>query len=256
MSYFHAVLLGIVEGITEFLPISSTGHLVLTARLLSIPYSDFLKSFEIVIQAGAIMAAFSDHGMRLVRDRQLLLRVGAAFIPTAVVGLLLYPLVKHLLGSTSVVIAAMGIGGLLLIAFERWYREPADASEDLSRMSYRSAAAIGLAQCVALVPGVSRSATTILAGLALGLSRRAIVEFSFLLAIPTLGAATILDLYKNQDLLSGTSLILLAVGFLVSWAVALVTMRWLLRYVRTHDFTSFGVYRIVVAVILSAVLLY
>lgn len=255
MDYLHAVILGVVEGITEFLPISSTGHLVLTSRLLGLS-GDFLKTFEIVIQAGAMMAVLSDYGMRMVRDRQLFLRVAAAFVPTAVIGLLLYGVVKNLLDSPLVVVIAMGVGGVLLVGFERHYTEPPDASEDLSRMPYRTAVAVGMAQCVALVPGVSRSATTIVAGLALGLSRRAIVEFSFLLAVPTLGAATALDLVKNRDLMDVHTLGLLAVGFMVSWVVALVAMRWLLKFVRTHDFTAFGIYRIVLSLIFAFVLIY
>jgi undecaprenyl-diphosphatase len=256
MGYLHAVILGIVEGVTEFLPISSTGHLVLAADLLGLEASEFLKTFEIVIQAGAVMAVLSLYGLRLVRDWRLTARVMAAFIPTAIVGLLLYPVAKELLGSTSVVLAALGVGGVLMILFERWYDEPADASEDLSLLPWSKAVFIGLAQCLAMVPGVSRSATTIIAGLVLGLSRRAIVEFSFLLAIPTLGAATALDLFKNADLLAGSNLGMLAIGFLTSWVVALVVIRWLLRFVRTHDFTIFGFYRVALAVVLAWVLLY
>lgn len=257
MNYLHAVILGIVEGITEFLPVSSTGHLVLASDLLGLDATDFLKTFEIAIQAGAVMAVLSLYGLRLVRDRPLMGRIAAAFVPTAVVGLLLYPMVRGLLGDSSVVLWALGIGGVLLILFERRYREPADLpagrqvpGEDLSRMSYRDAALIGLAQCAALVPGVSRSATTIVAGLALGLSRRAIVEFSFLLAIPTLGAATALDLYQNAGTLTGANLPLLGVGFAVSGLTAFIVIRWLLKFIRVHDFTSFGVYRVVVALAL------
>lgn len=254
MSILAAAILGVVEGVSEFLPISSTGHLVLTATLLKIPTTEFLKTFEVVIQSGAILAAVAAYGTRLIRDRELMFRVLAAFVPTAGIGLLAYPLVKSLLGSPSVVLWALGIGGVLLILFEKKYHEPADAAEDLARLPYRSAVLIGVAQCLALVPGVSRSATTIVAGLMLGLSRRAIVEFSFLLAIPTLGAATVLDLYRQGPTLTAADGGILAVGFLTAAVVAFVTMRWLLRFVRTHDFTAFGVYRIIVALALWAVL--
>jgi len=254
MSILAAAILGVVEGVSEFLPISSTGHLVLAARLLQVPTTEFLKTFEVVIQSGAILAALVAYGGRLIHDRRLLLRVLMAFVPTAGIGLLAYPLVKSMLGSSSVVLWALGIGGVLLILFEKKYHEPADAAEDLARLPYRSAVLIGVAQCLALVPGVSRSATTIVAGLMLGLSRRAIVEFSFLLAIPTLGAATALDLYKQGPSLTASDASLLATGFLAAAVVAFITMRWLLRYVRSHDFTAFGVYRIVVALALWAVL--
>jgi undecaprenyl-diphosphatase len=250
VNIFHVIILGIVEGITEYLPVSSTGHLVVAADLLGLVADDFLKLFEVVIQAGAVAAVLTLYGSRLIRDRRLLGRIAAAFAPTALVGLLFYSHIKALLGSTSIVLLALGVGGILLIVFERWYREPSDASEDLSLLPYRKAILIGVAQCAAMVPGVSRSATTIVAGLALGLSRRAIVEFSFLLAIPTLGAATALDLVKNADLLVGTNGMFLALGFLTSWLVALAVVRWLVRFVRSHDFTIFGLYRIVIAIIL------
>jgi undecaprenyl-diphosphatase len=255
MSYLDAVLLGAVEGITEFLPISSTGHLIVTAKLLGLEATEFLKSFSIAIQLGAVLAVVVAHGMTLARDRRLLGRVLAAFVPTALIGLLLYEQVRSLLGSVEVVLWAFALGGILLIVLERLIPEPADASEDLSLLPYSKAVLIGTVQSLALIPGVSRAAATVMAGLSLGLSRRAIVEFSFLLAIPTLGAATLLDLAKNADTFSGSQWPLLAVGFLAAFFTALLTVRWLLRFIRTHDFTPFGVYRIVAAVLLAVFLM-
>jgi undecaprenyl-diphosphatase len=254
MTILHAVLLGIVEGVTEFLPISSTGHLIIAERLLGLASSEFSKSFSIVIQLGAILAVLTVYGRRLLTDSQLFRRVAVAFAPTVVLGLLFYSAVKSLLGNSSVVLWAMGVGGVLLILFEKLRHEPADAHEDLSTLPYRTAALLGLAQSVAMVPGVSRSAATIVGGLWLGLSRRAIVEFSFLLAIPTMAAASALDLYKNASAFSGAQWELLSVGFVTSWIVAWGVISWLLRYIRTHDFTAFGVYRIIAAVLFWLVL--
>lgn len=254
MTILHAVLLGIIEGITEFLPISSTGHLILAERLLGLVSTDFTKSFSIVIQLGAILAVVSAYGRKLLTDGELVKRVMVAFLPTVVLGLLFYSAVKSLLSSQSVVLWSMGIGGILLIAFELWRDEPADAHEDLSRIPYRTAVLLGVAQSVAMVPGVSRSAATIVGGLWLGLSRRAIVEFSFLLAIPTMAAASALDLFKSASLFSGSQWEVLGVGFVTSWVVAWAVISWLLRYIRTHDFTAFGVYRVIAAVLFWLVL--
>ncbi len=250
MTILHAIILGIVEGVTEFLPISSTGHLILAQRLLGISSSVFTKSFDIVIQLGAILAVLSVYGGRLWRDRELCKRVVVAFVPTAILGLVFYSAVKHLLGSPMVVLWAMGIGGLFLILFEKRYVEPVGVSTDLSVMPYRTAALLGVAQSVAMIPGVSRSAATIVGGLWLGLSRRAIVEFSFLLALPTLAAASALDISKNASAFSGSEWGSLAVGFVVSWLVAWASIALLLRFIRTHDFTGFGMYRVIVALIL------
>ena len=254
MSYFAAIILGIVEGVTEFLPISSTGHLIITERLLALPTSDYLTSFSIIIQLGAILAVLTVYGKRLLTSWELMKRIAVAFVPTVLIGLAFYGVVKQLLGSPSVVLWALGIGGVLLIVFEKWYHEPADAHENLASIPYRTAALLGVAQSVALIPGVSRAATTIVGGLMLGLSRRAIVEFSFLLAIPTMAAASALDLYKNAGSFSAGQWDTLAIGFIVSWLVALLAIHWLLRYIRSHDFTLFGVYRIVAAIVFAFVL--
>lgn len=249
MNILHAVALGIVEGISEFFPISSTGHLIIAERLFGLTTSEFSKTFNIVIQLGAILAVVTVYGKKLLTDVELLKRIVVAFIPTAVIGLVFYGVIKQLLGDPMVVAWALGVGGVLLVIFEWRYREPADAHEDLSRLPYRSAALLGVAQSFAMIPGVSRSAATIVGGLSLGLSRRAIIEFSFLLAIPTMAAASALDVLKNARGFSGAQWELLVIGFLVSWLVAWVAIAWLLRYIRTHDFTFFGVYRVCVAVL-------
>lgn len=246
MTWLHALVLGVVEGLAEFLPISSTGHLILVSRLLQVPESEFLKSFEIAIQLGAILAVLAISWKRLLFDRKVFLRVSAAFIPTAIIGLLLYKVIKtYLLGNQAVVVWALIIGGLALIVFEKFYKVSSATKTELSAMSYKDAVIIGLAQSVAVIPGVSRSAATILGGMGLGWSRVAIVEFSFLLAIPTMAAATGLDLLKSGFAFSTSEYGLLALGAAAAFVVAYASVRWLLSYVRSNGFMAFGIYRIV-----------
>jgi undecaprenyl-diphosphatase len=250
MEYLHAVVLGIVEGLTEFLPVSSTGHLILATKLLGIPESSFTKSFDIIIQLGAIASVVALYWRRLL-DSELLKKLVVAFIPTGVIGLALYKVVKtHLLGNDTVVLWALLFGGVALVLFERLHEESPGAVGDAVGISYKQAFLVGLFQSVAIIPGVSRSAATILGGLWLGLSRAAIVEFSFLLAVPTMLAASSLDILKNYDAFTLQQTGVLAVGFFVSFVVALAAIRFLLSFVRKHDFTVFGVYRIAVALIL------
>ncbi len=248
MTLLEAALLGIVEGISEFLPISSTGHLILASALLGIPESAFVKTFEIAIQSGAILAVVALY-FRSFLDIEVIKRLIVAFIPTGVIGLMFYKIVKtHLLGNELVVLASLFLGGIVLIAFEYLHRETPDAI-DIRSLSYPHAALIGLFQAIAIVPGVSRSAATILGGLLIGMRRVAIVEFSFLLAVPTMAAATGLDVLKNMRAFSSADTAALAVGFVVSFVVALAAIRWLLGYVRSHSFVPFGVYRIVIALL-------
>lgn len=254
MEYVHAVVLGIVEGLTEFLPVSSTGHLILATNILGIPESSFTKSFDIIIQLGAIASVVALYWRRLL-DIELLKKLLVAFIPTGIIGLALYKIVKtYLLGNETVVLWALLFGGIALVLFERFHEEPAGASMDAAHISYKQAFLVGLFQSIAIVPGVSRSAATILGGLWLGLSRMAIVEFSFLLAVPTMLAASGLDILKNYQSFTNEQTGVLAVGFLVSFVVALSAIRFLLSFVRAYDFTAFGVYRIVAAIILFFVL--
>lgn len=250
MNWIHAVILGIVEGISEFLPISSTGHLILTGQILGLEQTEFLKSFEIAIQAGAILSVIVLYWKRLLVDFETMKRVAAAFIPTAVLGLVLYKIVKkYLLAGDTVVVWSLLLGGIFMIVFERVFKEKETAVDDLAKIPYRTAALIGVFQAFAMVPGVSRSAATILGGMYLGLKRRTIVEFSFLLAVPTMLAATALDLLKSSHAFTGEEWSLLGIGAAVSFVVAIGAIKWLLGYVRSHGFTAFGIYRIVLAVV-------
>lgn len=250
MSIFEAIILGIVEGITEFLPISSTGHLILTSSLLGIEHTDFVTSFEIAIQLGAILSVVALYWKSFL-DVEVLKKLAAAFAPTAVIGFTLYPFIKdHLLGNETIVLWSLLIGGIALIAFELWHgKKTAEPEGIVASMSYAQALLVGCFQAVAIVPGVSRSGATIIGGLFLGISRVTIVEFSFLLAVPTMFAATGLDLLQTSGSFVPNEWLALGVGFVVSFFVALASIMWLLKFVRTHTFISFGIYRIVLAIL-------
>jgi len=284
MSFLHSIILGIVEGVTEFLPISSTGHLMLTSTLLKIQQTDFQKSFDIVIQLGAILSVVVLYWRRLW-EWGTIKKLFVAFVPTAILGLAFYKVVKsYLLGSDAVVLWALLLGGVFLVGFEWWCakrktpspltaglplgereitspsarpacpvgREGVDALASGGvgeTISYTQSFIIGLFQSLAMIPGVSRSAATIVGGLLLGLKRKTIVEFSFLLAVPTMLAASALDLYKSAGNFASADWAPLAVGFVVSFLVAMVAIKWLLRFIQKNSFIGFGIYRIVVAVL-------
>jgi len=255
MSLLHTFILGIVEGITEFLPISSTGHLILTAHTLNIKQTEFLKSFEITIQLGAILAVVVLYWKTLIKGWGIWKRILVAFLPTACIGVILYKLIKKfLLGNNAVVLWSLFIGGILLVVFEFFYREKADACDSMDSISYKQSFSIGLFQSVAMIPGVSRAAATIIGGLSLGLKRKTIVEFSFLLAIPTMLAATALDLVRSANAFNAHQFFLLCIGFFVSFAVAAVTIKFLLRFIKRHNFMVFGIYRICIAILFWFVL--
>lgn len=250
MNVAQAIIFGIVEGITEFLPVSSTGHLILTARYLGIAQTEFVKSFEIAIQSGAILAVVFLYRRTLLEGLCVWKKILAAFLPAAVIGALLYKVIKGFLFDNSrVVLWALFLGGAALILFEFIHREKQDSSAALSQISYPQALLIGLFQCIAIIPGVSRSGATIVGGLALGLGRKTIVEFSFLLAIPTMLAAMALDLLKSSYAFTPVQFLILGIGFVTSFMVALLAIRFLLIFIKRHTFVIFGVYRMLLAVI-------
>jgi undecaprenyl-diphosphatase len=249
MDFITAFILGIVQGISEFLPISSTGHMILASHLMGLKHTEFLKSFEIAIQVGTILSVVVLYWRSLLVDFEVIKRLVVAFIPTGVLGLTLYKLIKgYLLGSETVVLCSLLIGGIFIIAFEYWYREKDDATSEIREISYKNAVIIGLFQSIAMIPGVSRSASTILGGLWLGLKRKTIVEFTFLLAVPTMLAATGYDLIKSGSQFSFDQIQYLLVGFVTAFVVALLTIKFLLQFIKTHTFIPFGIYRIVLVV--------
>ena len=249
----HAVVLGIVEGVTEFLPISSTAHLILASRALGIQETEFLKSFEIIIQLGAILSVVVLYWKRFL-DFEVLKKLVVAVIPTGVIGLTVYKAIKgYLLGNVAVVLVTLLVGGIALIVFER-FQQRDDRDVDFSEITYRKAFLIGLFQAIAVIPGVSRSAATIVGGSLLGVSKRTIVEFSFMLAVPTMLAASGLELLKNRSALDG-NLTILSIGFVVSFLTAILAIKSFLGYIKKRDFSAFGWYRIVLAIVFYVVFL-
>jgi len=250
MFVWQALVLGVVEGITEFLPISSTGHLILSARLLGLAQSEFLKSFQIAIQSGAILGVIVLYGKILVSDLKLMRRVALAFLPTAVIGAIFYKFIKgFLLGSEGVVLGALFLGGLAIILLERFYHKRQASTPPVTEITYKHAFLIGLFQCLAMIPGVSRAAATIMGGLALEVDRKKTVEFSFLLAVPTMLAATGYDLLKTANSFTIQEAGLLGLGFIAAFIVAIISIKFLLHYIKRNDFTLFGYYRMLLVVI-------
>ena len=255
--FTKALIMGIVEGLTEFLPISSTGHLIITGDLLNFLEREQRDLFEIFIQLGAILAVCWEYRRKLIhavaavaseeKSRQFWLNLIIAFIPAAFLGLLFSKAIKAYLFSPVPVAAAFIVGGLAILWAER--RKHTVTVAEVDAMGWRSALKIGLAQCFALIPGTSRSGATIIGGLLFGLSRQAATEFSFFLAIPTLTAAALYDLYKHRELLSADLSSVLAVGFVASFVFALLAVRGLVRYISKHDFVVFAWYRIAFGVV-------
>ncbi len=256
-----ALILGIVEGITEFLPISSTGHLILTGALLH--FNDETgKVFEIVIQLGAILAVcwvYREKLVGVVRNlphqrsaQRFTANLIIAFLPAAILGVLFIKTIKAYLFHPVPVALAFIIGGVLILWAER--RVHRVTVQQVDHMDWRDALKVGCAQALALIPGTSRSGATIIGGLFFGLSRKAATEFSFFLAIPTMFAATVYDVYKHRDLLQLHDLEVFAVGFVAAFISALFAVRALLRYISHHDFTIFAWYRIAfgLAVLITA----
>ncbi|WP_298628755.1 undecaprenyl-diphosphate phosphatase [uncultured Thermus sp.] len=251
MSLWEALLLGVVEGLTEFLPVSSTGHLTLLFHLLGLPIQEdpFLKTFLIAIQLGAILAILLLYGRRFAVDRALWLRIGAAFLPTAAMGFLLYPLIKgKILGDDGIVVFFLFFVGLVLLLADRLAERARYG--DVLELPWARVALIGVFQgLAALFPGTSRSGATILGGLLLGLRRKAAAEFSFLLALPTMLAAVGYDLFKSAPAVPQGGWTLLVVGFLAALVTALLTVRWMLSFVERHGFRPFALYRMALALV-------
>src|SRR4051794_73085 len=238
----NALILGVVEGLTEFLPISSTGHLIVAADVLGAT-DERWKVFNIVIQTGAMLAVVWEYRARFFRvDLALYRNLIVAFIPAAVMGLAFSKYIKaHLFHAVPVALAFIVGGVIILLVEQRSYRARVETTREMTPLD---ALKVGIAQCFALIPGTSRSGATIIGGMLFGLSRKAATEFSFFLAVPTLVAARLYDLYKHRTLLSAADAPIFGVGMVVSFVSAFVVIRWLIRYVATHDFKPFAWYRI------------
>ncbi|HEX4822766.1 MAG TPA: undecaprenyl-diphosphate phosphatase [Candidatus Polarisedimenticolaceae bacterium] len=248
-----AIILGIVEGITEFLPISSTGHLLLTNHLLGFE-GDRAEAFAIFIQLGAILAIVVEYRKRLISDVArkpgFAVNLGVAFLPAAVIGLLTHHWIKEHLFGPKTVAAALIVGAIAIALVERF--RPTAVVARAEEAGVGRSFLIGVAQCFSLWPGFSRSAATILGGLLCGLERQAATEFSFFLAIPTMGAATVWDLYKNRQALDSHDFVWLFVSTAIAFLVAWAAIRWFLRFVSRHSLTPFAWYRIALGLLVLA----
>lgn len=248
MTVIEAIILGIVEGLSEFLPISSTGHLILASAAMKLKQSEAHKVFEVVIQLGAMLAVVQIYRKQLFSRIDLLKKVCFGFLPTGVLGYLLYKLVKSFF-QPSLVSYMLIAGGVAFILIELWMKDRPPTTHTLEEISYRQAFSIGVIQSLSMIPGVSRSGATILGGLAVGLDRKDAAEFSFLLALPTMLAATCYDIYKNHAVFHAGDWQNIVVGFITSFIFGVIGIKALLKFVTSHTFIPFGVYRIAVGIL-------
>jgi undecaprenyl-diphosphatase len=256
MNILQAIILSVVEGISEFLPISSTGHMILASDILKISQTNFVKDFEIIIQLGAILAIVVLYWKNVYKSPLVWKKILAAFIPTGIIGFLLFKIIKtYLLGNLYVTLVSLFIGGIILIILELVHKEKQDHVETIEKISYKNAVLIGIAQSLAVIPGISRSAATIVGALFLGTKRKTATEFSFLLAVPTMLAATGLDLIKSNFNYSSSEWILLIIGFIGAFLSALVVVKWFVKFVQNHTFIPFGIYRIVASLLFYLIVL-
>jgi len=250
VNYIQTIILAVIEGLTEFLPISSTGHLILAQNFLKINPTEFTKSFDIIIQLSAIIAVLVLYWKKIINSKYLWKQLIIAFIPTGILGFTLYKYVKNvLLENINITVFALLIGGLILLIVDRLPKQKID-SKNIKQLKTRSLLSLGLYQSLSMIPGVSRSAATIVGGLFSGLSRVEAVEFSFLLAIPTMFAASGYDLFKTGFAFSSYEYSLLFIGSIFSFLSAIVAVKTFTSFVAKHNFTVFALYRIILAIII------
>ena len=267
MTYWHALLLAIVEGITEFLPVSSTGHMIIASALLGIPPTPFFKLYLVLIQLGAILSVLVMYWKRFFQNIDFYQKLLVAFLPIVVVGLLFKKHIDALLESVTTVAVMLVVGGVVLLFVDRWFpqEDPQEGGHPVTNPSFREALIIGLFQCLAVVPGTSRSAATIVGGLTQKLTRRAAAEFAFFLAIPTMAAAAVKDIYDYYKeakaagidvahLFSAAEVKMLVLGNVVAFVVALLAIRLFVGFVAKYGFRAFGIYRIIAGSILLLML--
>ncbi len=250
MTIISAIILGIVEGVTEFLPVSSTFHLIWTSRLLGIQQTEFQKLFEVAIQSGAILAVLVPFITAIKKDISVLTKIIVAFIPTAIIGFLLYPIIKTtFFNNTNLQLIVFAAVGILFIAFEYIRKNP--LTKSIATITYQEAALVGTIQALAVIPGVSRAGAVILALMALSYKREDAARFSFFLAVPTILSASLLDLLKSYPAVqTGGDILALLLGFVVAFITALIVVRWLMRYLSHHTISAFGWYRLIATLII------
>lgn len=251
MTIFDSIILGVIEGFTEFLPISSTGHLIVASKFLGINQTAVTKAYEVIIQFAAIFAVVFNYKDKFtVKKIGLWTKVFLAFIPIAVIGLIFSSQIKELF-SVNIVAIMFIIGGIIFLIVEKFFiEENGHSVDDVEKVTLKQSMIIGFAQIFALIPGTSRAGSTIIGALLAGLSRKASAEFSFLLAFPVMSAVTVYDLLKHYNEFSDANLTTLAVGFVVSFIVAYLTIKLFLKFLEKFTFVAFGVYRIIFGIIL------
>ena len=250
MDIIQAIIIAIVEGITEFLPVSSTGHMIITQKILGVESSEFVKMFTVNIQFGAILSVIVLYWKKFFQSINFYLLLLAAFIPAAIAGFLLGDKIDELLESVEVVAVSLILGGIILLFVDKWLNRP-DATQQIT---YPSAIKIGLFQCIALIPGISRSAATIIGGLTQKLDRKTATEFSFFLAVPTMFAATAYKLLKTYKTIDAEQINLLALGNVVAFVVAMLAIKFFITFVTRYGFKVFGYYRIAIGSIILVLL--
>ncbi|MGV8878589.1 MAG: undecaprenyl-diphosphate phosphatase [Sphingobacteriaceae bacterium] len=251
MNLIEAIILAIIEGLTEFLPVSSTGHMIIASSVMGIASDPFVKFFTVAIQLGAIMAVLVLYFKRFFQSIDFYLKLFVAFLPAVFFGLLFSNKIDALLENALVVAIALVLGGVILLFVDNWFKHP--ETDDSNELTYGQALKIGLFQCLAMIPGTSRSAATIIGGMTQKLSRKAAAEFSFFLAVPTMFGATVkklYDFYKDGYQFSGDDVQLLIVGNVVAFIVAMLAIRTFITYLQKSGFKLFGWYRIVVGLLI------
>jgi undecaprenyl-diphosphatase len=249
MNLLQAVLIALIEGLTEFLPVSSTGHMILASAIMKINNEEFVKTFEIAIQIGAIMAIVLMYRHRFLRGIEIYLKLAVAFLPTAIIGILAYGFIKSVLFDPLIVAISLLIGGIIIIIIDKRVSEKKSDTLDLEKITYKNAFFIGLVQCLSMIPGVSRAAATIYGGVFNGLDRKQATEFSFLLAVPVMFAAAGYDLLKTPVVFSGYDRILLLSGVIIAFFSAWIAVKIFLKIVERYGFKYFGYYRIIIGII-------
>lgn len=255
MNFLQTIILAVIEGLTEFLPVSSTGHMIIASSFMGIASDPFVKLFTIVIQLGAILSVVVLYFKRFFKSLDFYFKLLVAFIPAAVFGLLLSDKIDELLESPLTVAVSLVVGGIILLFVDKWFNNPVVEQEE--DINYLTAFKIGFFQCLAMIPGVSRSGASIVGGMSMKLSRKAAAEFSFFLAVPTMFAATakkLFDFYKEGHTITTQEIQLLAVGNIVAFVVALLAIKSFIGYLNKNGFRMFGWYRIIAGLIIIALI--
>lgn len=256
MNYLQAIILAIIEGLTEFLPVSSTGHMIIGTALMNMEPTPFVKLFTIVIQLGTILSVLVLYFKRFFKSLNFYYKLVVAAIPASILGLVLNDFIDSLLESPLMVAIMLVVGGVILLFVDKWFNKPSIENSD--EISYKQSFIIGLYQCLALIPGTSRSASTIVGGMTQNLTRKAAAEFSFFLAIPMMLGASVVKLYKflkEGHAFSNQEINLLIIGNIVGFIVAIIAIKTFINILTKHGFKAFGWYRIVVGLIILALLL-